>query len=235
MRIFEVAIVEDSMDDLRLLKDCLEQYAIENDIVFHISHFTYGEAFLSEFCKTFDIVFMDMLLSGMDGLKTSREFRERNSIALLIFVTSIERYAVKSYDVDADDFILKPVNYSIFRMKLKKALQRIELDDTSVSITIRRKESISIIKAKNIYYIEIIKHDIVYHTTNGELNAYGSLNKIEDKLQCIGFARCCSWCLVNLRWIDEVRGDEIFLRNGEMLRISRRKRNEFMQALAKYC
>lgn len=234
MKGFEVAIIENDDKDLEQLRAHIEKYSDEHGVSFHIACFAYGEAFLSAACRPFDLVFMDVQLMGMDGLETSRKFRESNPFAILIIVTNTEQYAIKGYEVDADDFILKPVNYALFESKLSKALSRLFADDTSVMVTVRQREGVMYVPARNIYYVEVADHNLVYHTINGNISAYGSLNKVEAMLLETGFIRCSAWCLVNVRYIEGLYGEDIKLYNNDVLRIGRSKRREFLAALAHY-
>ena len=154
--------------------------------------------------------------------------------AALVIVTSIEQYAIKGYEVSAADFILKPLKYPLFASKLQRVIFRLAADAQSVSVAVRQKENAAFIPARNIYYIEVSGHDVVYHTIEGNIEAYGSLSKVEKSLSGTGFARCSAWCLVNLKHVEGLYGEEIKLYNGETLRISRTKRKAFMQALSDY-
>ncbi len=235
MRSYEIAIVEDTDLDAELLQQCLTKYAQKHDIELIIKRYPSGEAFLADHRRYFDLVFMDMRLSGMDGFKTSRCFRESNRVSELIFITSIEQYAIKGYEVDANDFILKPVTYAVLESKFRKALLRIQAADETVPIRVSTKERVHLIPARNIYYVEVIKHDVIYHTMDGDITAYGSLSKVEAELAEAGFARSCSWCLVNLKYVEGLYDEEIRLYNGQSLHISRSKRKSFLQKLASYC
>lgn len=230
-----VGIIEDNPDDLAVLRGCLGRWAESRGAEPEIFSFEMGEAFLSDCRRKYDIVFMDMQLSGMDGFEASRRFRWLNPDAVLIFVTNLERYAIKGYEVSADDFILKPVKYPLFEAKMDRAVKKLITEETSVPVSVRTESGIKYIPTRDILYVEIMKHDMTYHTADGEVAAYGSLSRIRTALAAYGFAKCCSWCLVNLKYVEGLYGDDIKLWNGERLRISRRMRRTFMQALNAYC
>ena len=114
---FKVAIVEDSIKDFTLLKSYLEQYEKENNIEFNIQCFENGIRFLDKFSANYDIIFMDIDMPYMNGLEVSKKIREIDKTVVLIFVTNLSQYAVNGYEVEALDYIVKPISYFNFSIK----------------------------------------------------------------------------------------------------------------------
>lgn len=85
--------------------------------------------------STFDIVLMDIAMPHMNGLEAARRLRGIDSSVCLIFITTLAQYAIRGYEVDALDFLVKPVQYELFRLKLEKALYYIS-KTTSASYAI---------------------------------------------------------------------------------------------------
>lgn len=81
-----------------------------------------------------------------------------------------------------------------------------------------------------IYYIEVIKHDLIYHTKQGEYRTRGSLGEAESRLSRYGFRLCSRYCLVNMRHVLGVY-DWYILVGEDKIEVSRRKRREIMLAL----
>lgn len=235
MNCFEIAIVEDNDEDYAEIENCLNAYSRMNHVILRLTRFAYGEAFLSELRHPFDIVFMDVQLRGMNGLEASRKFRENYPETVLILITCNESYAINGYEIEANDFILKPVHYALLESKLRKAINCVRANNAAVAVTISRKDSTSVIFARNICYIEIFSHSLVFHTIAEEITGYGTLNKVEEQLKDYGFARCSSCCLVNLKYVSGISGDEISLYTGDTLHMSRFKRKPFLETLARYC
>lgn len=109
-----IAIVEDVKAEADLLQGCLEQYRQDNHIVFQLHFFPDADTFLQTDTHTFDIVFMDVDMPGHNGIEASRVLRETNKTIVLLFVTNLAQYAIAGYEVDALDYILKPINYYSF-------------------------------------------------------------------------------------------------------------------------
>ena len=118
------AIVEDSPRELEHLKECLARYSAERDIPLETTVFGDAASFLEHYRADYDIVFMDIELPGINGMEAAHRLREIDRQVILIFVTNMAQFAVKGYEVDALDYIIKPAQYGPLSIKLDRAAQR---------------------------------------------------------------------------------------------------------------
>ncbi|MBQ1348700.1 MAG: response regulator, partial [Aeriscardovia sp.] len=114
--LISIAMVEDQEETAYELSTYLDRYAIEKGQEFSITHFFNAEDFLKAFPGNFQLLLLDIQLPGLDGMSTAQEIRESGSDIPLIFITSLSQYAVRGYDVNALDFMVKPVVYYQFVM-----------------------------------------------------------------------------------------------------------------------
>lgn len=227
-----VAIVEDSPAETELLRSYFARFTKEHGVDFTLTCFASGEEFLNKYRPAYDLVLMDIGLPGHNGMETAAALRERDRSVTLIFVTNMAQFAVKGYEVDAFDFVVKPVGYSNFALKLQRALNKLDTRrDSEVLVTL--SDSMVRLSASQIKYIEISGHRMVYHTTDGELYAYGNLKEVEASLGGGMFARCNNCYLVNLNYVRAVQGHTVTVGTDE-LQISRPRRKAFIQALNDY-
>ncbi len=232
MDTYFVAIVEDDATEAANLISYFQKYGEESQAKFEIRSFASGEDFLSHYQPVYDLVLMDIGLPGLNGMDTATRLRETDKKVTLIFVTNMTQYAVHGYEVDAADYILKPVSYPRFAIKLKRAMGKME-GNRDNELVLNLPEGLFRIPSSQIHYIEISSHDLCYHTTLGDFKTYGSLKQVEKNLSSRQFVRCNSCYLVNLAYVRGIRDNQVQVGNI-FLQMSRPKRKEFLQALNDY-
>ncbi len=179
---FKVAIVEDSIKDFTLLKSYLEQYEKENNIEFNIQCFENGIRFLDKFSANYDIIFMDIDMPYMNGLEVSKKIREIDKTVVLIFVTNLSQYAVNGYEVEALDYIVKPISYFNFSIKIQRAINRLN-NIFDIKINIKAKDKIEIVSCKDIMYVEVFDNKLVIHMATKTIETIGHLYEKISRMQ----------------------------------------------------
>lgn len=120
-----IAIVEDNADVRAQLCGFVEQYAAESGKPLEVQTFPDGAA-IAPYQGGFDIIFMDIEMPQQGGMATAERIRAVDQDVVLVFVTNMAQYAIRGYEVDALDFVLKPLNYYQFKVKLERAIHRVE-------------------------------------------------------------------------------------------------------------
>ena len=230
---YSIAIVDDEAVHIKNLSDYIERFFKENGgAEYRISVFNDGDELLKDYHAAYDIVFLDIEMERVNGMKAARIIRKTDEDTAIIFVTHMARFAIKGYEVNALDFIVKPVDYFSFALKMKKAIKYVD-NNLDNSIEIRISDAVYSIKERDIYYVESIEHNVIFHTAIGEFKLYGTLKAFAERLSKSTFVMCNRCYIVNMRHVDSVVG-KIAVVHGCQLVISRYKKNEFMQALVTY-
>ena len=229
-----IAIVEDEPAAARLLSDQLERYAGEKTVELCSSCYEDGSVFCSEYTGQFDVIFLDVQMPHMDGFMTARAIRRIDPNVPILFLTNAAQYAIHGYEVDAVDYIVKPLQYEAFCMKFDKVL-RLLAARQGKSLIVSRRGEMHKIQTSRICYIEIFDHQLIYHTIDGDFTQTGStsLQSLEQDLAESGFARCHNCYLVNLQYVDKIQDDKILI-CGQKLPISRNRKKTFSEALLTY-
>jgi len=227
-----VAVVEDENRAAELLLSYFNAFTEKKGEKFRIVRFDNPINFLTGYKPKYDLVLMDIDLPDLNGLDTSRKLRELDKTVTLIFVTNLAQFAVKGYEVDAFDYIVKPVSYYDFAFKLDRALERIKSRNPT-KIPIAVDGAVKCLTASEIHYVEVIGHKLIYHTADGVLETTGSLKDLEQKLLNADFAKCNNCYLVNLCYVTSLQGFTVTVA-GEELQVSHPRRKEFKRALNDY-
>lgn len=227
-----ISIVEDNKEDANILIDYLNKAMNELSLIGDISLYDKPLQFLDKYNGNCDIVFMDIELPGANGLETSKLLREKDQNVILIFITNMAQYAVDGYLVDAMDFIVKPVSYPNLLLKIQRAYKKIS-SNFREKIIINDKTSSHVVPIRDIKYIEVFNHRLVFHTLDGDLTSFGSLSKMEEQLGKYNFSRCNNCYLVNLKFVTKIDDFTLYLGN-ETLAISRSKKKSFLKDVADY-
>lgn len=228
-----IAIAEDEAAAAETLKTYLGRYTQEKQVEFNISVFRNGMELVEEYNADYDILLMDIEMPLMDGMRAAHKIREMDPSVVIIFITNMAKYAIKGYEVGAMDFVLKPVSYFAFSMKITKAVQMLKAKE-QIHVLVPFESGIRRIASDEIFYIEVADHWLQIHTAGGTYRMLGSLKEMEKQLEKSFFARCNKCYLVNLRHVVQVKAASVLLSSGEELLVSRPRRKEFQMAIMNY-
>lgn len=228
-----IAVIDDEKSSLTLLSGYLTRFLNGKGIHHKLNTYTSGFQFLESYHGDFDIIFLDIEMPDMNGMQTAKELRRIDEDVCLIFVTNMARYAIRGYEVNALDFVVKPVGYEIFSHTVNKALRFLSKYKREKSVHIQYDGMIRKIALAEIYYVEVTGSYLIYHTIDGDYSTRGPLKNVEQELADEGFLRCNHSYLVNLNHVTNVRNDSVFVGTAE-LKISRHKKKEFLNGLGEY-
>ncbi len=195
-----------------------------------VREFADGQALLQGFRPEFDVLFLDIEMPRLDGMSAARQIRERDEQVTIIFITNMAQYAIHGYEVGALDFLLKPVSYEALEMRLQKVWKLAQARQES-GILLSLGSGLRKIALSELFYVELVGHDLVYHLKDQSVTLRGSMREAEEQLRGKPFFKCNSCYLVNL---DHVRAvsDGVAVVGGDRLQISRARKKAFMEALA---
>lgn len=231
---YRLTMVEDNAQEGSLLRGFAERYAHEHKMTFEVTWFRSATEFLSQHTVS-DLILMDIDLPGINGMEAAELLRTYDKEVPLIFVTNLAQYAVKGYQVDALDFMVKPVGYRAFCTRMDKALRIISRRLRDVSITVGSREGFLVIPASRLSFVEVANHDLIYHIEGDEsARSRGTLRSLEQKLSGLPFVRISNSHIVNMQTIRTIKGSTLTVSTGDTLYFSRPRRREALQTIASY-
>jgi len=231
----KIAIVEDEKKEQDLLSSFFNKLEKEKGFNVNIQVFSSGEAFLFEFeYNKFDVVLMDIDFGEgkMNGITASQKMRKVDADVILVFITNLAQFAIDGYNVQASDFIVKPFSYYDFSIKMSNIISN-GLSRIKEKIILKSDGRQIIVSIKDICYIEVDNHTIIYHTKNGDYSTIGSLSLISKELEGNHFSLCNSCYLVNLRFVESISGPTVIVNHKELV-VSRSKKKSFIEDLNEF-
>ena len=229
-----IAIIEDSGQELSLLERCLQSYLSSRQVYRVIDTYTSGEAFLENWpSKSYDLVFLDILMEGISGIEVARKIRETDSECLLIFISSSKEYALQGFEVRAFDYLLKPLSEERFQKTMD--LCQNELAKHIRYIEVKESRTLVKIPLNEIIYTDYYNHYIQIHTAARLIRSYQQFDVFSPLLLCYPQFLCCYRnCIVNMDHVDSVDKHDFVMENGERVPITRGNRNSIYQQYADY-
>lgn len=224
-------------DDEQLIRDMLEE-KVKKRFPFAVTELYSSGSELLESSTQADILFLDIQMPEMDGMKTASLFHVQKKDALIIFVTAAPEYVFQAFDVKAFHYLLKPLSGDKFDKVLEKAVQEIKNRKTGDKGT---GEAYMMIQAggvhtkillKDIIYAEVFNRKVVIHTVNGETEYYGKLSELEKKAGADFFRPHRSY-LIHFKFVKKYDAASIDMGSGTAL-IAKQNYPEFVKQYLKY-
>lgn len=227
-----VAIVDDEEVARRQLRECLDFLSEKEGISVVAEEFSSGVALLDKYEPRYDVLFLDIEMPGINGLETAKSLRELDNAVMLIFVTNMAHYAVMGYEVEAFDFMVKPVSPYSFALKMKRALGRLCVKESD-AVLIRHEGNLINVRSSDIRYLEAQGHYTLFHTVDATYREYCTFKEAIARLNSSKFAFCNRCYYVNMSYVRSICKDMVYL-GEEGLIISRPQRRAFLAAYALY-
>ncbi len=205
-----IAIVDDEQAMREQLASYIRQYAEEKRLALETCLFPSGDALLESPDRNYDIIVFDIDMPGTNGLDAARKIRETDENAVILFVTNIAQYAINGYEVEAVDYIIKPIGYYDFAMKFQKAVRRAERNQGN-TLLIDTVNGLVALRTDSIVYVEGMAHYLIYHTADQEYRERASVKEREDTLRGYHFVRCHKSYLINLKQLRSINALEVLV------------------------
>ncbi len=227
-----IAIVDDDVEITSQITEYIQMFGRENKLELASKSFHHPNDFLEQYEMGNDLVILDIEMPCINGIQTARELRYRDPAVLIMFITNMAQFALESYSVDAIDYVLKPLGYGDFSMKMQKVIRYMKQNHDQ-KIKIRTELSEVLIPVSDILYLEVIRHRIIYHTVFGIYEEYGVMGEKEKLLVQLHFFRCHRCFLINMKHVNSI-SDKTVLVGTDELSVSRGRRKALMEFFTNY-
>ena len=233
----KIAFCDDDMEVLHQMNELLDRYRVErNEDITYVA-FQSPFELLTEIEKGIrpDILFLDVVMPGQNGMDVAKEIRQYDTNMKIIFLTSPPEFAVESYSVGAYFYQLKPIWEESFFRLMDAVLAECEKKKKN-SLILRSKDGITRIDLQQLEYCEVLGRKLLFHLENGAvLESAGSLDDLAGQLmQYSNFFRPHRSFLVNMEYIQNISSRSIKMVNDAEIPIPHGKCSEIKNTYMEY-
>ncbi len=216
---YRLAVCDDNKEHSDSLLKYVQKWSEESNVSLNTAVFSSAEELLfrSEEADIFDIYLLDIEMNGMNGVELAKCIRKKSKEAQIIFVTGYSDYISDGYDVEALNYLMKPINERKLFQVLSKAVSRV--DESCRRLVLDTSDGIAAVPFYDIRYIEVRSNYITVHA-EADYTCKMTLKCIEEKLDSRFFKLGRSY-LINLSHLRKSTKTDAFLSDGTMIPIPR--------------
>ncbi len=223
-------------DDEKYMSDQIEKSVSD---FFHgknmevvVSQFPCGEELL-RYDKPIDLLFLDIQMKETDGMTVARKLRKRGFRRFLIFVTVLKEMVFQSFEVQAFDYLVKPIEQRQFDKTMERLLESMQ-NAGEANLLVRRGYESHIIALDDIVYCEIIDRKVYLHLISSKIiDYYERIENLESRLDG-RFFRCHRSFLINLQYLKSYQDQTAYMEDGTRIPVSRLRSKEFSGVILRY-
>ena len=216
---YKIAICDDNTTDLNYISSLVADWAKNSGSTVNIRTFTSAEVFLFHYTedKCFDILLLDIEMSGMDGVTLAREIRKDNEAVQIVFITGYSDYILEGYDVSALHYLVKPVHKRKLSEVLERAVQKVKKNERVLILEL--SGTMVRIPLYEIRYLEVYQNYVTIHARQ-DCTVKKTLGEFETELDD-RFFRIGRSFIVNLFCIGRITKSDVYLIDGTIIPLPR--------------
>ncbi|MCM1160209.1 MAG: LytTR family DNA-binding domain-containing protein [Roseburia sp.] len=222
-----IAICDDEPYYLERIEKLLHEQLLQQGIsIFKLDTYSSGEAFLadSEAASRYQVIFLDINMPDINGLRVAEKIREQSPDVLLVFITAFIDYALEGYKMEAIRYLVKDMLEEMLPECVEVIIRKLCLQAQYMKYHfIEGKKALPV---DRIYYIESQKHKLIFNVCAGkqkQYSLYDKLDNIEKELLEYGFLRIHKSYLVNTMYIEDICNYKVKMQDGRLLPVPRAK------------
>lgn len=229
-----IAIIEDEQVHRELLDTYIRKWGTDTKAALTIQHYENAESFLFQWeDMDFDVLFVDIQMSGMNGMKLARRVRAKDVNITIVFTTGISDYLEEGYEVAALRYLLKPISEEKVASCLSQVIEKRKTDDCVIIHT--PNEETRKLSIEGINYVEAMGHGSHIGLAYGEVvECRESISELAKILGAKEYQKCHRSYLCRIGNIHQIDKERIFFDDGSSIPVSRRMYQEINRAFIDY-
>lgn len=230
----QVAVCDDEPSILDMLVEFMADFKEKYGLEIHTRTFTQGKELLT--CEdAYDIIFLDIKLQDMDGIALGSMLRKKDKKVKIIYLTASKEHMKKAFHVHAFDYLIKPVEKQTVH---KVLLEAVTYDDmiADATITLQAKSGVVSLNVDVIQYFEYSNRSVYVYTCKNEVLELPrkKISNIAEKMNPYHFEVSHKSFVVNLHYVDTIKGYTIYLKGGNTIPLSQLYSKKFRKKMNEY-
>ncbi len=229
----KIAICDDDESIRVQLRQFIQQYAVDNALDYTILEFSQSTLLLDAARQDPDIriMFLDIYMSPLSGMDLAETIRAEGNGCAIIFVTISRDHYSRSYEVDAEHYLVKPVTYGQVEKALKRC-ERLLISAARCAFFFSNGHEIKV-PLRNIRFVEVFRNQTIIHAS-ADIVLRCPLANVMGQLSDSRFLRTHRSFILNMDFIASKDGNDILLITGEKIPLSRTREKIFDKEYGQY-
>lgn len=242
-----IAICDDEVTTLHQTHTAVRQYFEQTRLSFAIETFGSGEALIAA-VERYEIILLDIDMSGLNGIETAKKIRERDKQVKIIYLTNYSDYTTFAFSVHAFAYLLKPLNVAELHRQFDEAFEYMA-EPMGCTLAFQTQDGLVRLNAHGVLYLEYLNRKVHLHVKDIEGRGDGVNGVAKDKVTHVlnrrmsdleealcekGFAMPHKSFIVNLYAVKAIKNYDIYLVDGSIIPLSQKKSVAFRTALNMY-
>ncbi len=219
---YQIAICDDQQTAIKALENYINNYSILNNKAFHSKQYNQAIDLLYDVEEgvCFDIIFVDIEMSELNGLETIKRIKQLHSKSLIIIVSSYTQYAIEAIELEVFRYLVKSDLDSSFDLAMRTALKRIDLINSKNYYIISPRKHIKIACNEIIYCYKESKSSVIV-TFKDQIKERKALHTLLEDLNSISnnYIMIERGYIVNLHYVTKIDKNNVILENNTILPI----------------
>lgn len=233
----QLAVVDDLAADRAALAEKVDEYMAAHGLSYQLYTYESAEDFLDDFpSRDFDLVFMDIYMTGIDGLSAAAQLRAYNRDCKLVFLTGVEEHVWQALSIGISHYLVKPIKSKEFEAAMRNSCVLPAHTVPTLDVVVDR-EPMTLDTGK-ILYIEKKERTISIHMTRQTLQLNESVLSVQRAAQLLSkderFIIPIRGIILNMDWVSDLVGDAFIMQNGDRIFANVRGKKAVLTAYQKY-
>lgn len=217
-------------DDEKCMRQQMSEYIRSWPRPCVVKEFESGERLLAS-RETFDVIFLDIDMRGINGIETARKLRRFDKKVKIIYVTAYSDYINNAFSVHAFGYLIKPIGKEQIMKQLEEAFSYTREEEPAKMLHFDTNEGIREVDVRDIYYFEYTCRKIRMKTKAGCYWIRGSITELAGKMEEYEFCMPHKSFVVNLLYVKSIKGYDITMLEGSLIPLSQKKSTAFREKL----